>query len=132
MDKTNLLAKEILPFSYRSRQIAIAKQVEALLSYKPRLITIVTSRSMFQQFGSRVIVNSQRMRDDYWEGKAQGQSFAETNSAYIDTESTSLKKPSTAKSREAIMIAGSFTDYRQRFTVWTAQLGVFARKGRSR
>ena len=58
------MSQEILPFSYRSRQIAI-----------------VTARSMFRQFGSRVIVNGRRVRDDYWESKARKQGFTEADPA---------------------------------------------------
>ena len=55
-EKDDLIAHDFLPYSYRSRQIAI-----------------VTARSMFRQFGSRVIVNGRRVRDDYWEAKARKQ-----------------------------------------------------------
>ncbi|ORY62078.1 chromatin remodelling complex Rsc7/Swp82 subunit-domain-containing protein [Pseudomassariella vexata] len=64
IEKDDLVQQEILPFSYRSRQIAI-----------------VTARSMFRQFGSRVIVNGRRVRDDYWEGKARKQGFTEADLA---------------------------------------------------
>ncbi|CAI4216259.1 unnamed protein product [Parascedosporium putredinis] len=64
VEKDDLVAQEILPFSYRSRQIAI-----------------VTARSMFRQFGSRVIVNGRRVRDDYWETKARKQGFTENDLA---------------------------------------------------
>jgi hypothetical protein len=36
---------------------------------------------MFRQFGSRVIVNGRRVRDDYWEVKARKQGFTEEDSA---------------------------------------------------
>ncbi|KAK1757470.1 chromatin remodelling complex Rsc7/Swp82 subunit-domain-containing protein [Echria macrotheca] len=64
IEKDDLVNQEILPFSYRSRQIAI-----------------VTARSMFRQFGSRVIVNGRRVRDDYWETKARKQGFTEADPA---------------------------------------------------
>ncbi|KAH6867418.1 chromatin remodelling complex Rsc7/Swp82 subunit-domain-containing protein [Thelonectria olida] len=57
-EKDDLVQQEILPFSYRSRQMGI-----------------VTARSMFRQFGSRVIVNGRRVLDDYWETKAREQGF---------------------------------------------------------
>lgn len=57
VEKDDLIQQDILPYSYRSRQIAI-----------------VSARSMFRQFGSRVIVNGRRVRDDYWEGKADRKS----------------------------------------------------------
>ncbi|KAK4101672.1 hypothetical protein N658DRAFT_51163 [Parathielavia hyrcaniae] len=77
VEKDDLVAQEILPFSYRSRQIAI-----------------VTARSMFRQFGSRVIVNGRRVRDDYWETKARKQGFTEADPA-------GEKRPGASKAREA-------------------------------
>jgi hypothetical protein len=76
-EKDDLIHQEILPYSYRSRQIAI-----------------VTARSMFRQFGSRLIVNGRRVRDDYWEGKARKQGFTEEDAA-------GEKRPGAAKAREA-------------------------------
>ncbi|GAB7350824.1 hypothetical protein MBLNU459_g1358t1 [Dothideomycetes sp. NU459] len=76
-EKDNLIHQEILPYSYRSRQIAI-----------------VTARSMFRQFGSRVISNGRRVRDDYWESKARKQGFTEEDAA-------GEKRPGAAKQREA-------------------------------
>lgn len=77
IEKDDLVSQEILPFSYRSRQIAI-----------------VTARSMFRQFGSRVIVNGRRVRDDYWETKARKQGFTEADPA-------GEKRPGASKAREA-------------------------------
>jgi hypothetical protein len=76
-EKEDLIQQEILPFSYRSRQIAI-----------------VTAKSMFRQFGSRVINNGRRVRDDYWEGKARKQGFTEEDLA-------GEKRPGAAKARDA-------------------------------
>lgn len=76
-EKEDLIHQEILPFSYRSRQIAI-----------------VTAKSMFRQFGSRVIVNGRRVRDDYWEAKARKQGFTEEDLA-------GEKRPGAAKARDA-------------------------------
>lgn len=76
-EKDDLIQQEILPYSYRSRQIAI-----------------VTARSMFRQFGSRLIVNGRRVRDDYWESKARKQGFTEEDAA-------GEKRPGAAKQREA-------------------------------
>ena len=82
-EKDDLVNQEILPFSYRSRQIAI-----------------VTARSMFRQFGSRVIENGRRVRDDYWETKARKQGFTEADPA-------GEKRPGAAKAREAAEAAQS-------------------------
>lgn len=76
-EKDNLIHQDILPYSYRSRQIAI-----------------VTARSMFRQFGSRLIENGRRVRDDYWEAKARKQGFTEEDLA-------GEKRPGAAKAREA-------------------------------
>ncbi|KAF2856110.1 hypothetical protein T440DRAFT_98108 [Plenodomus tracheiphilus IPT5] len=76
-EKDDLIHQEILPYSYRSRQIAI-----------------VTARSMFRQFGSRLINNGRRVRDDYWESKARKQGFTEEDAA-------GEKRPGAAKAREA-------------------------------
>ncbi|KAH8731178.1 chromatin remodelling complex Rsc7/Swp82 subunit-domain-containing protein [Phaeosphaeriaceae sp. PMI808] len=76
-EKDDLIHQEILPYSYRSRQIAI-----------------VTARSMFRQFGSRLIQNGRRVRDDYWESKARKQGFTEEDAA-------GEKRPGAAKAREA-------------------------------
>ena len=91
-EKDDLVQQEILPFSYRSRQIAI-----------------VTARSMFRQFGSRVIENGRRVRDDYWEQKARKQGFTEADLA-------GEKRPGAAKAREAaeaqnnVMMPGPHTE----------------------
>jgi hypothetical protein len=76
-EKDDLIQQEILPYSYRSRQIAI-----------------VTAKSMFRQFGSRVIANGRRVRDDYWEAKARKQGFTEEDMA-------GEKRPGAAKARDA-------------------------------
>lgn len=76
-EKEELVAHDILPYSYRSRQIAI-----------------VTARSMFRQFGSRVVKDGRRVRDDYWEAKARKQGFTEEDAA-------GEKRPGAARAREA-------------------------------
>lgn len=76
IEKDDLIQQDILPYSYRSRQIAI-----------------VSARSMFRQFGSRVIVNGRRVRDDYWESKARKQGFTEDDLA-------GEKRPGATKARD--------------------------------
>ncbi|OQD68697.1 hypothetical protein PENDEC_c032G02291 [Penicillium decumbens] len=80
IEKDDLIQQDILPYSYRSRQIAI-----------------VSARSMFRQFGSRVIVNGRRVRDDYWESKARKQGFTEDDLA-------GEKRPGAAKSRDGTTV----------------------------
>lgn len=76
-EKDDLINQGLLPYSYRSRQIAI-----------------VTAKSMFRQFGSRVIEGGRRVRDDYWEMKAKKQGFTEEDPA-------GEKRPGAAKQRLA-------------------------------
>lgn len=77
IEKDDLIQQDILPYSYRSRQIAI-----------------VSAKSMFRQFGSRLIVNGRRVRDDYWESKARKQGFTEDDLA-------GEKRPGAARARDA-------------------------------
>jgi hypothetical protein len=76
-EKEDLIYKEIIPFSYKSRQI-----------------TFVTARSMFRQFGSRVVFSGRRVRDDYWECRARKQGFTEEDLA-------GERRPGAAKARDA-------------------------------
>jgi hypothetical protein len=82
-EKEHLISQDILPYSYRSRQIAI-----------------VTARSMFRQFGSRVVTNGRRVRDDYWEAKARKQGFSEEDLA-------GEKRPGGARQRAALEAANA-------------------------
>lgn len=77
IEKDDLIQQDVLPYSYRSRQIAI-----------------VSAKSMFRQFGSRVIVNGRRVRDDYWESKARKQGFTEDDLA-------GEKRPGATRARDA-------------------------------
>ena len=85
-EKDDLIHQEILPYSYRSRQIAI-----------------VTARSMFRQFGARVISEGRRVRDDYWEGKARKQGFTEEDMA-------GDKRPGATKARDAAALEAATND----------------------
>ena len=59
-EKEDLISQGVIPFSYRSRQISV-----------------VTARSVFIQFGHRVIKDGQRVRDDYYEERARKDHHAE-------------------------------------------------------
>ena len=79
----DLIHQEILPHTFRSRQIAI-----------------VTARSIFRQFGSRIILDGRRVRDDYWEAKARRQGFTEEDLA-------GEKRSGAAKERGTADVAGA-------------------------
>ena len=72
-EKDDLIHQDIVPFSYRSQQIAI-----------------VTARSMFRQFGARLIEGGRRVRDDYWEAEAINRGYTEEDIAE-DEDPTSDK-----------------------------------------
>ena len=63
-EKDMLIYQAILPSSVRSRPV-----------------TIVTAKSIFRQFGARVIKDGRRVQDDYWEAKAKKQGFTERDRA---------------------------------------------------
>jgi hypothetical protein len=98
-EKDDLIHQEILPYSYRSRQIAF-----------------VTARSMFRQFGSRLITNGRRVRDDYWESKARKQGFTEEDAA-------GEKRPGAAKAREAAAAEAAYHDLKSSSSNYFGQTG---------
>ena len=59
-DKDFLIQQEIIPYSYRSRQIAL-----------------ISAKSIFRQFGARVIIGGRHVRDDYWEARAVKDGYTE-------------------------------------------------------
>jgi len=52
-EKYNLIARDLIPHSYKGRAIGV-----------------VTARSVFREFGARIIVGGRRVIDDFWETKA--------------------------------------------------------------
>jgi hypothetical protein len=60
-------------------------------------VTVVTARSMFRQFGSRLIQDGRRVRDDYWELKARQQGFTEEDAA-------GEERPGAGRAREAAAV----------------------------
>jgi len=76
-EKEEMIAKEVIPYAYRSRQIAI-----------------VTARSMFRHFGARIVKDGHKVRDDYFEARARAQGFTEEDPAW-------LKRPGDVKHKEA-------------------------------
>ncbi|PWI64721.1 hypothetical protein PCL_08647 [Purpureocillium lilacinum] len=102
VEKDDLVQRKILPFSFRSRQVAI-----------------VTARSMFRQFGSRVIADGRRVRDDYWETLARKQGFTEADAAgekrpgpksRAMAESTNKHLPSSPRTEVALSTVNKTPD----------------------
>lgn len=63
-EKTELFCQQIVSLHHRSHEVLL-----------------VTAKSMFRQFGSRVILNGRRVRDDYFEAHARKQGFTENDKA---------------------------------------------------
>jgi Chromatin remodelling complex Rsc7/Swp82 subunit len=85
-EKDVLISRGILPSSCHLEEIAI-----------------VTARSIFRQFGSKIIINGKPVRDDYWEAKAWKQYVTED-------DSTDEKRAGTSKAEEATTATAESTN----------------------
>ena len=61
-------------------------------SYKGRAVNLVTARSIFREFGARMIVGGKKVTDDYWEEKARERGDVEGE--FADPEEAGVKVPS--------------------------------------
>jgi chromatin structure-remodeling complex protein RSC7 len=59
-EKYDLIARDLIPHSYKGRAIGV-----------------VTARSVFREFGARIIVGGQRIIDDFWETRAREEGVVE-------------------------------------------------------
>lgn len=62
VEKETLIEKHILPFEEQHMDV-----------------TFVSARSIFLQFGCRIIVSGRRFQDDYWESRAREEGFTEAD-----------------------------------------------------
>ncbi|KAJ5792142.1 uncharacterized protein N7503_008120 [Penicillium pulvis] len=76
VEKETMMEKHILPVEGQQRDV-----------------TFVSARSIFLQFGCRIIANGRRFRDDYWESRAREEGFTEAN--IRDDQQTSVARPRT-------------------------------------
>ena len=53
-EKADMIERELMPASYRGRTVGL-----------------VTARSVFKQYGAKIVVGGRRVIDDYWEQKAR-------------------------------------------------------------
>ncbi len=91
-EKDFLIAMEILPHWSSARQIAI-----------------VTARSMYRCFDSRIIQDGRRVRDDYWEAHALKKGYTEEDPPRLwNKRSRKLPNPVADESNVAKDIAGTF------------------------
>lgn len=63
-------------------------------SYKGRAVNLVTARSIFREFGARMIVDGKKVTDDFWEDQARERGDVEGEPA--ETEEFVAKGPSLA------------------------------------
>ncbi|OBA21029.1 hypothetical protein METBIDRAFT_78124 [Metschnikowia bicuspidata var. bicuspidata NRRL YB-4993] len=61
-------------------------------SYKGRAVNLVTARSIFREFGARMLVGGKKVTDDFWEQKARDRGDVEGDPA--DPEEAAVKVPS--------------------------------------
>jgi chromatin structure-remodeling complex protein RSC7 len=54
VEKTDMILRDLMPASYRGRTVGL-----------------VTARSVFKQYGAKIVVGGRRVIDDYWETKAR-------------------------------------------------------------
>jgi hypothetical protein len=94
--------------TYTGKAYLIERGV-SFYSYESEELAIVTARSMFRQFGARLIRNGRRVRDDYWEADARQQGFTEEDDA---SETT----PGAARAREDVPAQSNHTG--RRHTLW--------------
>ncbi|CDK27259.1 unnamed protein product [Kuraishia capsulata CBS 1993] len=59
-EKMDLIEREILPHSYKGRTIGL-----------------VSARSVFKEFGARIVINGKKVTDDYYEEKARAEGAIE-------------------------------------------------------
>lgn len=63
-------------------------------SYKGRAVNLVTARSIFREFGARMIVDGKKVTDDFWEDQARERGDVEGEAA--ETEEFVAKGPTVA------------------------------------
>lgn len=66
-EKDDLAERELIPNGYRTRQIAVC-----------------TARSVFREFGARIVIGGRRVTDDYWEKEYQRLDYQEGSLADPD------------------------------------------------
>ncbi|KAI5777834.1 chromatin remodelling complex Rsc7/Swp82 subunit-domain-containing protein [Geopyxis carbonaria] len=59
-EKYDMIARELIPHSYKGRAIGV-----------------VTARSVFREFGARIVVGGRKVTDDYWEQRERDAGAAE-------------------------------------------------------
>lgn len=59
-EKQDLISRDIIPHSYKGRSIGV-----------------VTARSVFREFGSRIVIGGRRITDDYYVQQARNEGFTE-------------------------------------------------------
>ncbi|KAJ5645578.1 hypothetical protein N7507_011589 [Penicillium longicatenatum] len=66
------------------------------------MVTFVSARSIFLQFGCRIIVNGRQFRDDYWESRAREDGYTEANISNEQQPGDAEPKTGVAVSKEEV------------------------------
>ncbi|GEQ67549.1 hypothetical protein JCM33374_g1214 [Metschnikowia sp. JCM 33374] len=73
-EKTDLINRQLIPTSYKGRPV-----------------NLVTARSIYREFGARMIIGGKKVTDDFWEDKARERGDVEGE--YADPEENTVKVP---------------------------------------
>ncbi|KAJ5539139.1 hypothetical protein N7513_007471 [Penicillium frequentans] len=107
-DALSFRSSRILSMNYRSLHNMVASSVEKETMIEKNIIpietqhkevTFVSARSIFLQFGCRIIANGRRFRDDYWESRAREEGFPEVYTR-------NYQRQSAAAARTELVVSG--------------------------
>lgn len=94
-------------------------------SYKGRAVNLVTARSIFREFGARMIVDGKKVTDDFWEDQARERGDVEGEPA--ETEEFVAKGPTLAPgdiNQFQAQVSGSALINYQTDATWMYQVAV--------
>lgn len=93
-------------------------------SYKGRSVNLVTARSIYREFGARMVVNGKKVIDDFWEEQARERGDVEGE--YADPEETSGKPGQYGPDHNAFLaqVTGSALINYQADPTWMYQVAL--------
>lgn len=89
-------------------------------SYKGRSVNLVTARSIFREFGARMIIGGKKVTDDFWEARARERGDVEGE--YADPEEA-INKPNADGTYPAQATGSALVNYQTDHT-WMYQVAM--------
>ncbi|KAJ6010478.1 hypothetical protein N7451_001890 [Penicillium sp. IBT 35674x] len=111
-DALSFRSPRLLFMNYRSLHEMVASPVEKETMVEKHVlpvekqhkkVTFVSARSIFLQFGCRIIANGRRFRDDYWESRAREEGFTEADIRDGQQLSAAGPRPGLIVSKEEVV-----------------------------